>query len=60
MKKRRGTNEPITENRSILKIGNSFYLCLPPEFVRAHGIRPGDKVPVTCNHLLKVIPNSER
>ena len=52
--------EPITENRRVIKIGNSFYLNLPPEFVTLNNIKPGDKVPVTCDHLLKVIPHAER
>lgn len=57
---KRNLGEPITENRRVVKIGASFYLNLPPEFVRANDIRPGQKVPVTANHLLKVIPHPER
>lgn len=59
MRKRKVTGEPITENRRVIKIGNSFYLNLPPEFVNRNNIEPGDKVPVTCNHLLKVIPHAK-
>lgn len=60
MKKRARTSEPITENRRVIQIGSSFYLNLPPEFVTRNNIKPGDKVPVTCDHLLKVIPHAER
>ena len=60
MGKRRMGSEPITENRRVIKIGNSFYLNLPPEFVTRNNIKPGDKVPITCDHLLKVIPHAER
>jgi len=60
MKGRREQDEPITENRRVIKVGSSFYLNLPPEFVRMHGIKPGQKVPVTASHLIKVIPNSEK
>jgi hypothetical protein len=59
MRKRKVMDEPITENRRVIKIGNSFYLNLPPEFVSRNNIQPGDKVPITGNHLLKVIPNAE-
>jgi len=58
--KRKNPAEPITENRRVLKIGKSFYLNLPPEFVALHHIQPGEKVPITADHLLKVIPHSER
>ena len=60
MGKRRTGREPITENRRVIKIGNSFYLNLPPEFVILNNIKPGDKVPITCNHMLKVIPHVDR
>lgn len=60
MQKRTEKREPITENRRVIKIGASFYLNLPPEFVTLNNIKPGDKVPVTCDHLLKVIPHAER
>ena len=60
MRKRVQKGEPITENRRVIRIGRSYYLNLPPEFVEANNIEPGTKVPVTCDHLLKVIPNAER
>jgi len=52
--------EPVTENRRIIQIGHSFYLNLPLEFVARNNIKPGQKVPITCDHLLKVIPHAER
>lgn len=60
MRRKIKKGEPITENRRVVRIGHSFYLNLPPEFVIANNIEPGDKVPITCDHLLKVIPNTER
>lgn len=60
MTRKHKLSEPITENRRVLRIGSAYYLNLPPEFVRAHGIRAGQKVPITADHLLKVIPESER
>jgi hypothetical protein len=59
MKKKARRSEPITENRRVIQIGSSFYLNLPPEFVTSNNIRPGDKIAVTCDHLLKVIPHAE-
>lgn len=59
-KRRYSKGEPITENRRVIKIGGSYYLNLPPEFVEENSIQPGTKVAVTCNHLLKVIPHTER
>lgn len=60
MRKKIGKNEPVTENRRIIQIGHSFYLNLPLEFITRNNIKPGQKVPITCNHLLKVIPHAER
>lgn len=60
MAKRKITrDEPITENRRVIKLGGSYYLNLPPEFVAENKIKPGMRVPVTCDHLLKVIPHPE-
>ncbi len=59
MRKKREVNEPITENRRVIKIGSAYYLNLPPEFVESNRIRPGQMVPVTANHILKVVPHSE-
>ena len=59
MRKRIEESEPRTENRRVIRIGNSFYLNLPPEFVIRNKIKAGDKVPITCDHLLKVIPHSD-
>jgi len=52
--------EPITENRRVIRIGSSFYLNLPPEFIILNRIKPGDKVPITCDHMLRVIPHVDR
>lgn len=60
MRKKKLQGEPITENRRVLRIGRSYYLNLPPEFVTRNNIKPGQKVPITCDHLLKVVPHAER
>jgi len=59
-RRKRKNGEFITENRRVLKIGGAWYLNLPPEFVEQHRLKTGDKVPITCDHLLKVIPHSEK
>ena len=59
MARKRKPGEPITENRRVLLIGCAYYLNLPPEFVIENKIKPGQKVPVTCDHILKVIPHPE-
>jgi hypothetical protein len=59
MKKTMMKGDPITENRRVIKIGSSFYLNLPQEFVIRNNIKPGQMVPVTCDHLLKVVPHPE-
>lgn len=59
-RRRHFKGETITENRRVIKIGSSYYLNVPPEFVEQNGIKAGTKVPINCDHLLKVIPNAER
>jgi len=49
----------ITENRRLLKIGNSWYLNVPPEFVERNNLKNGDMVPVICNRNLKALPDWE-
>lgn len=44
----------MMENRAVLKIGGSYYFNLPPEFVKTHRIKLGDRVPITADHLLEV------
>lgn len=59
MRRRRTKERFITENRRVIKIGGAWYLNLPPQFIEAHGLKSGDMVPITADHLLKVIPHSE-
>ena len=59
MRRKRKPGECITENRRVLRIGGAWYLNIPPEFVEAHRIKHGEKVPVTADHILKAIPHSE-
>jgi len=49
----------VAEPRQVIKIGHSYYISLPPEFMKAHGIKQGDWLPTAANHILKVIPMPE-
>lgn len=59
MKRKRESGEPITENRRVIKIGRAYYLNLPLAFVELNRIRPGQKVPIIADHILKVVPFPE-
>lgn len=52
--------DPVVKLRRVLKSGNSYYICIPPEFIKLHGIRRGDRLPVLAGHIMKVVPMSER
>lgn len=47
------------EIRKMRKVGESFYLSLPPEFVKEHNLKPGDALPVAYNGVLIVTPIPE-
>lgn len=48
------------EVRKVVKVGDSSYLSLPPEFVKEHGLKPGDSLPVAYNGVLMVTPIPEK
>lgn len=52
--------KPVAKIRSVLKVGKSFYIALPREFVALHGIKKGDRLPVLANHIVKVVPMKEQ
>ena len=49
----------IAEVRQVIKIGRSHYISIPPEFVEAHNIKQGDKLPIAADHIMKIIPMPE-
>jgi hypothetical protein len=51
--------DPVVKLRKVLKSGKSFYISIPPEFIRLHGIKKGDRLPVLAGHIMKVVPMSE-
>ena len=50
---------PVVKVRSVLRIGKSYYIALPREFVNLHGIEKGDRLPVLADHIMKVVPMKE-
>jgi antitoxin component of MazEF toxin-antitoxin module len=42
--------------RKVFKIGDSLAITLPPEFIKEHGIKVGDKLEVIFNSFLTAKP----
>jgi bifunctional DNA-binding transcriptional regulator/antitoxin component of YhaV-PrlF toxin-antitoxin module len=51
--------KPIVKLRAVLKVGSSYYISIPPEFMKRHEIKKGDKLPVLAGQIMKVIPMNE-
>lgn len=49
----------VAKVRKIVKSGDSNYICIPPEFMRKHGLKAGDKLAVIADHIMKVVPMKE-
>ena len=49
----------VVKLRRVIKSGASYYISMPQEFVRKHGIKKGERLPVLANHILKVVPMKE-
>lgn len=58
-RKRSKPGSVIAEVRQVIKIGRSHYISIPPEFLEAHNIKQGDKLPIAANHIMKIIPMPE-
>jgi len=50
---------PIVKLRKAVEQHGTLYISLPREFVDKHGIKPGEKLPVIANHILKIVPMKE-
>lgn len=50
---------PVVKLRRVIKAGGSFYISLPQEFIKLHGIEKGEKLPVLANHICKIVPMKE-
>jgi len=42
--------------RKVIKICESYLVTLPPDFVRAHGLKAGDSVLVYYNDVVRIEP----
>jgi hypothetical protein len=51
---------PIVKLRKIIRHGNSYYICIPQPFIRLHDLKVGQKVPILCDHILKLVPMQEK
>lgn len=49
----------VAKVRKVVKIGSSFYISLPQEFIRKYHFKAGDKVGVLSDSIVKVIPMKE-
>lgn len=66
-KRRRSKNTIIDRETGIMsgqrvvrKIGDTFYINIPKEFLEQHSLKEGDILPFAANHLLKYIPMQEK
>lgn len=49
----------VAKVRKVVQYGGSFYISMPQEFVRFHGIKRGDRLAVLAGQIMKVIPMNE-
>ncbi|MGQ9571047.1 MAG: AbrB/MazE/SpoVT family DNA-binding domain-containing protein [Thermodesulfovibrionales bacterium] len=52
-------NTPIVVTRKVIKSGRSFYISIPPAWLKKHNIGKGDALPIVADTLLKIVPVSE-
>jgi len=45
--------------RRVRKVGGSYYIAIPKEFLESHKIKEGDVIPFVSNHVLKFVPVKE-
>jgi hypothetical protein len=51
--------KPVVKVRAVIKNGSSYYISIPREFMKRHGIEKGDKLAVLAGQIMKVIPMNE-
>jgi hypothetical protein len=59
-KKSKDNLGPVVKLRKAVKINKTLYVALPREFIEMHDIKPGERLPVICNHILKIVPMKEQ
>jgi len=46
----------VVGQRKLVKIGDTYYISVPKEFVEQHKLEPGEKLCIAADHIMKVIP----
>jgi antitoxin component of MazEF toxin-antitoxin module len=59
MSRRKKDEDLIAKVRTIFRSGESLCVTLPKKFVVKHGLKPGDRIPIIANSILKLIPMRE-
>ena len=49
----------VALKRKVVKIGGSYYVALPPEWIKKHGIKNGTEIVVVADALATIIPPTE-
>ena len=44
--------------RRIIRVGDSIGITLPPDYLRAHGLKVGDQIELTYNRIIRFEPIS--
>ena len=57
MKKNIRNDDLIVVKRKVIKCGPTFYISLPSAFIKKHGIKKGEKLPILADStMMKVVP----
>lgn len=49
----------ISGQRPVVKVGDSFYINIPKEFMESHHLKKGSTLTLAANSILKYIPSEE-
>lgn len=49
----------VVKIRKIVRMGKTYYIQVPHEFMEKHGLKKGDKLPILADHIMKVVPMQE-
>lgn len=58
-KRKEEIEKPIVTTRALICIGGSFYIGIPRSFVVKFRLKPGDRLPVISDSIVKIVPMSE-
>jgi hypothetical protein len=49
----------ILTKRKLIENKGTFYISLPPTFVKRHGLQKGDTLPIIVDSIMKIVPMKE-